>query len=571
VIDPRIYRAGFLPALVALVIVMFSVQPLPEPLETPTTTAGFEAGPAAHTAQQIVQAAPSRTPGSDGDAAAADIVAERFSAIEGGELSEQPFEGSFDGDDAELRNVILTLPGESERQVVVIADRDSGEGPGLASSAAATGALVEIAEGFGGARHSKTLVFVSASGGSDGAQGAREFARSYPERDLIDAAIAIEQPGAQQPVRPHVIPWSSDQKSSSIQLTLTAEQAVADETDQPGDGTGLLNGLLRLALPSALGVQSALIAEGIDSVGISSAGERPLPASSDGTGSLSPATLGAFGRAALSVVVILDAATEPPEHGPSTYVTISGNLIPGWSLALLAIALVLPAALASVDAMARAWRRGEGRPRDLAWVVTRSLPFAAVLLLAYLLALTGLAPSPEFPYDPGRFELGWRAAIVLVILAISFVAAWIVIRPLTVPRRAAREGLAAATGVVLCICVVVVWLINPYLALFCVPIAHVWLAAIGPGGPARRAGIVAAIVVAVILPLVLIVDLAARLDVGVAIPWHLLLRVTGGQISFPEAVVGCLVAGGLVGLVAAAQAPEEATAAGPRIAARGPR
>ena len=106
--------------------------------------------------------------------------------------------------------------------------------------------------------------------------------------------------------------------------------------------------------------------------------------------------------------------------------------------------------------MARAWRRGEGRPRDLAWVVTRSLPFAAVLLLAYLLALTGLAPSPEFPYDPGRFELGWRAAIVLVILAISFVAAWIVIRPLTVPRRAGREGLAAAAGVVLCGCVVVV-------------------------------------------------------------------------------------------------------------------
>ena len=138
--------------------------------------------------------------------------------------------------------MILTLPGESERQVVVIADRDSGEGPGLASSAAATGALVEIAEGFGGARHSKTLVFVSASGGSDGAQGAREFARSYPERDLIDAAIAIEQPGAQEPVPPHVLPWSSDQQSTSIQLTLTAETAVAEQTDQPGDGTGLVNG-----------------------------------------------------------------------------------------------------------------------------------------------------------------------------------------------------------------------------------------------------------------------------------------------------------------------------------------
>jgi hypothetical protein len=97
----------------------------------------------------------------------------------------------------------------------------------------------------------------------------------------------------------------------------------------------------------------------------------------------------------------------------------------------------------------------------------------------------------------------------------------------------------------------------------------VWLAAIGPGGPARRAGIAAAIVAAAILPLVLIVDLAARLEVGVAIPWHLLLRVTGGETSFPAAVIGCLIAGGLVALVAAAQAPEEA-AVGPRIAAKGP-
>ena len=110
-IDPRIYRAGFLPALVALVIVMFSVQPLPEPLEAPTSTAGFEAGPAAHTAQQIATAAPTRTPGSGGDAAAAQIVAERFSAIEGGELSEQTFEGSFDGDDAELGILLVSLVG----------------------------------------------------------------------------------------------------------------------------------------------------------------------------------------------------------------------------------------------------------------------------------------------------------------------------------------------------------------------------------------------------------------------------------------------------------------------------
>jgi len=570
VIDPRIYRAGFLPALVALVVVMFSVQPLPEPLEAPISPAGFETGPAAHAAQQIVDAAPNREPGSEGDAAAADFVTRRFAAIEGGELSEQPFQGSFDGDEVDLRNVILVLPGESQRQVVVLASRDSAEGVGLASSAAATGALIEIAESLGGARHSKTLVIVSTSGGTDGAQGVREFAEHYPELDQVDAALVIQAPGAREPEPPHVLPWSSGDESTSIQLTRTAERVVTEQTEQSAGGEGLLSGLLRLALPSGLGEQSVLIADGVDTVGITSAGERPPPPSQDDADSLSVTTLGDYGRAALSLIVTLDAATAPLEHGPAAYVTFSGNLIPGWSLALLAIALVLPAALAAVDAVARAWRRGEGRPRDLVWVISRALPFAVALVFAYLLAFTGLAPSPDYPFDPGRFEVGWRAAIVLVCLVVVLVLVWETIRPLRVPRGAAREGLAAAAGVVLCACVAALWLVNPYLSLFFVPATHVWLAATGPAGPVRRAGIIVALGAALLLPLIVVADLAARLDVGLTVPWQLLLMVTGGQISFQGAVLLCLIAGALVSLIAASLAPEGAPGS-PRIAVSGRR
>jgi hypothetical protein len=566
VIDPRIYRAGFLPALVALVVVMFSVEPLPDPLQPPISPAEFEAGPAAHIASQIVHAAPERAPGSEGDAAAADLVTQSFSEIEGGEVSEQPFEGSFDGDDVSLRNVILVLRGESNRQVMVVASRDSAHGIGLASSAAATGALVEIAESFGGARHAKTLVFVSTTGGSDGAQGVREFAQSYPDRDLIDAAMVIEQPGAREPRPPHLLSWSDNDESTSIQLVRTAEQAITEQTEDAPDGGGPLGGLFRLALPSGLGEQGALIAEGIDAVGISSAGERPLPASKDGSDSLSPTTLGDYGRAVFTVLVTIDAATEPLEHGPGAYITLSGNLIPGWSLALLAIALVLPAGLAAVDSMARAWRQDEGRPRDLVWVISRSLPFGAALLLAYLLAFIGLAPSPSFPFDPGRFEVGWRAAIVVICVAVAFVLAWIAIRPLRVPRGAGRERLAPAVGVVLTGCVAAVWLLNPYLALFLVPAAHAWVPATGPAGAARRVGVIAGVVAALVLPLILAADLAARLDVGLTVPWQLLLMVTGGQISFGAAALLCVICGALVGLVAAAYSD---AAGAPRIAARG--
>ena len=63
-----------------------------------------------------------------------------------------------------MRNVILTLPGNSARTVVVMAPRDSAGGPGAASSAAATGMLLQLVNQLRTQSHNKTLVFVSTDG-----------------------------------------------------------------------------------------------------------------------------------------------------------------------------------------------------------------------------------------------------------------------------------------------------------------------------------------------------------------------------------------------------------------------
>ena len=111
-------------------------------------------------------------------------------------------------------------------------------------------------------------------------------------------------------------------------------------------------------------------------------------------------------------------------------------------------------------------------------------------------------------------------------------------------------------------------MINPYLALLLVPAAHSWLAAVGPAGTARAAGAAIAVGGSLVLPLVAVADLAGRLEVGVTVPWHLLLMVVGGQLGFVLSVLACLIAGGLVGVIAAALAGEEAPTA-PRLAASG--
>ena len=121
--DPRIYRAALLPAVAAFVLLMFSLEPVPPALPAPIASPTFEGTDAARSARTIVELAADREPGSAGDEDVGDLVRERFSAIEGGEVAVQDFEASHDGEDVTLRNIVLTLPGNSERTLLVIAHR----------------------------------------------------------------------------------------------------------------------------------------------------------------------------------------------------------------------------------------------------------------------------------------------------------------------------------------------------------------------------------------------------------------------------------------------------------------
>ena len=557
-IDFRLYRLSFVPALLAVVVILFSLEPVPGPLEAPVSLSEFDAEGATRTARQIVESAPERQPGSAGDEEIADLVADRFAGIAGGEVSEQAISTSFDGDDVETRNVIVTLPGDSERRLVVLAPRSSAAGPGAASSAAATATLLELADTFGDASHDRTLVFVSTAGANDGATGAREFAGSYPERDLIDAALVISQPGALHRGPPFVIPWSAGPQSTAIQLTVTADEIVSAELGEPARLQSTLGDLVRLALPTGLGEQAPLIEEGIDAVAISSAGERPLPTEEDGPESLSGETLSQLGQAGQTIVLALDSASSPPEHGPGAYIALGDNLLPGWTISMLTLTLLIPAVAAAGDGYARALRRGRSRPRDLGWVVGRTLPFLGALVLAYLLAAVGLLPTPRFPYDPGRFSDEWRAGIVLVVVVGAFVAACYATRPFSVPRRSDHAGLAIAAGAVIAVAALMLWLVNPFLVLLVVPMAHAWLAATIADPRARIGASFAAVAASTIPVVVALAVLGDRLEVGLGLPWHLLLMVAGGQLGFGTSLLGCLIAGGLVAVLAASLAPAPA-------------
>ncbi len=327
-LEPRLYRLGLLLALAAAVVLMFSVVSRPPTLRSDVAPDAFDGTRAAALDRQMLELARERQPGSAADAAAAAFVAQRFRAVQGGQVSVQRFSGSFDDHSVQMRNVSLVLPGLSDRRIAVIAPRDCAEGPCAASSGAATATLLELADAFDGARHAKTLVFVSTDGSTAGAEGAKMVAAAL-QGTPTEAAVVISQPGSGLGRRPFVVPWSAGPQSASIQLQESAETAVSSEIDGDPLDTGTFGSLFRLAIPSGLQEQAVLIEHGVDAIGISSAGDRPLPASEDGPGSLDPAALGSFGRAALSLVFALDSLPDPLEHGPDAYLPLAGKLIPG--------------------------------------------------------------------------------------------------------------------------------------------------------------------------------------------------------------------------------------------------
>lgn len=565
--DLRIYRAALLPAICALVVVMFALESRPGPIHAQLSPDNFDSGRAAALAKSVLGAGPTRTPGSSGDSSAADLVREHFRSVVGGAVSEQSFGGSFKGKDVTLRNVVLVLPGDSERRVVLIAHRDSAERPGVASSASATGALLEIADDFGGLRHRKTLVFVSTDGGSAGAVGAREFADAFPGRDLIDAAIVLSAPGVRQLRQPFLSPWSADDRSTSIQLVRSAASAIADQVGERSGAEGAFGHLVRLAFPSGLGEAAVLIADGVDAIQITGSGERPPPLSADGAGSISATSLDRFARVTLSLLLALDEADAPLIHGPGAYVTAGGNLIPGWSLAFLALALLLPVGAASVDGLARAARRREPVALRVAWVVSRSVPFLVALAVAYAISLVGWIPRPGWPFDPGAFPLGFGAISAFAFLAVVFTASWIVLRPLRLPPLIGGDGIAAAIGLTLFLLTAGIWLINPYLALLMVPTVHLWAAGAMPGARTRPGTAAILVFAGLALPAIATAYLAERLGVGVRMPWELTLMVTGGHVGLPLAVLGCLLGGCLVALAAIVWgARTEVVATAPRVA-----
>jgi hypothetical protein len=555
VIEPRVYRAAFLPALLATVVAMFSLESRPPPL--PQGLAAdvlFDGDLAAQAARSLARRYPDRRPGGAGDLRTADAVAASFR--ENGFAVERQ---RFADDNRRLENVIGRRAGRSRRQVVVLAGRDASSVPEASGSAADTAALLEMARVFQGRPSRKTLVLASVDGSTLGQLGTRELVDRLDEPKLVDAVLVVSDLAASRRRGSMLVPWSNDSTRAGIGLQRTVADSMRQELDTPVGSTSAGGQLARMAFPVGVGAQGLLLERGLEAVRISGSGELP-PSSGD---RVDKDRLGGLGRTTLRTVTALDEGPVP-EHGPDSYVVAVSQVMPGWALAGLALAFLIPSLVAAVDAFARARRRGLPVAPWLRWLAAVTIPFAVGLALAHLLALVGATPEPPpAPVAPSLHPLSLSALAVLVGVGAVVAAVWSGLRRLAVRSDArlaqpAAPGAAVATALVIAVTLLVLWVVNPYATLVLVPAAHLWmLATMVDPPPTKRAR--ALLIAGGLLPPLLVAGYyLLRLSMDpLTGAWYLLLLVTGHSVGLITALIGCVLLGALGAVVTIARAREE--------------
>ena len=599
-LDARVYRAAFVPALLAVFVVAFSLEGRPRPATTRLAADAFDGARTyggARVRNSLVELGgtfPQRRPGSTGDAALADRVARTLTAA-GFRVSRRQDRGrTVDGTTA-LETVEGVRPGRSGRRIVVLAHRDALAAPGLAELSG-TAALLELARifrsrdtagGVPGQRRligrdlRKTLVLVSTSGGSAGAAGARAWAAAQ-DPTSIDGVLVLGDVASARARRPWVVPWSNGGSHPPLGWQRTVEAAVRAEVGTHPGGTRAPGQWARRALPLTVSEQGEVNRAGLAAVLLQASGERGPAAGAP----VSPAILDAFGRSALRAVSALDRAgrgdasgeTAPAFAGQTSGIVTLRNVLPDWSVRLLVLCFLAPALLAALDAVFRARRRGLATVPWIAWIAAGALPFLCGWAWLRVLGLTGALPAPPSPVLPSALALdtGQAAALATAALGVGLgvLAARAVTRPSAPGRASPAAGAAGAVaGAGTAAVALAVWVANPYAAALLVPAAHFWLLPAMPGSRLRGATAWLAVAAGLLAPALVLVYEMTALGVGppgLARTW--LIATAGGHVSPWSALAAGLVCACLAVAVRAVHARRRtaAPAVSERPRTRGP-
>jgi hypothetical protein len=526
----RVLRIAFIvPPLLAIVILLISVRTPLGPSATLAVAPSFDGPRAAAYARRLAERTPDRSPGSLTAQQAAQQVAGSLAEASG----ESVFRAAFrapgpDGVEVLMENLWVVEPGASSEAVVLVASRDDvAPGPGLNDNASGTAALVELARDLGGVERARSLVLASVDGGTVGQAGNEMLLRSLRAAGLRPVAVvalnAIADPAGTLPI---LFAGTGGVRTPDVLLKGLEESLRA----QPAAGaTGTQSPVLQvldlIAPATPAGAQVPFLDAGIAAIQLG-----------DGTGgagaeAISDERLGAIGSAVGTLLVRLDAEPRPaPPSG--AYVAVSGRVIPGRAIALLALALLVGPLVAVASLLLRQ------RPSRAAWssallvAVVGGVPGIAAVLAARAVSLAGGIETPPGADWPRADGLG-LLVVLLVAAGVSALAGFLLVRRLrvSVPLVA-----APAIGLVATVLLIAG---SPASVLIAVPALWLWTLLPRPGERLARLlwGLGPVLATAFLIFLLRGADLAALIGAAGtgALPAAL---VVGGAVLVGAGVVG---------------------------------
>lgn len=544
-LDHRVYRAAFLPALVAVFVLAFSLTDPPKPRTTRLAPLAFDGARAFKTMEDLAARYPDRRPGSAGDARLADRVAAEFARTgfaTSSRVARKTAEASTIDGTATLETVLASREGLSDHTIVVLAHRDAAGSPAKAELSG-TAALLELARLFADRDLAKTIVLASVSGGSGGFAGARAAVDAVD--GPVDAVYVLGDLASKQLRRPFVVPWRTGPGPVPLALERTAQAALRSELDtDPGHARAVVQ-LLRRALPLSSSEQGPLGG----AVLISASSERRPAADA----AVDPSRVRRFGRGVLrALYATLDAGGRDP-FPAADGVVVAKRLIPTWSIRLLVLALLAPALLTAFDGFFRARRRGAPMGTWTWWAVSFAVPVLLAWAWARLLGVVGVVDVLGAPHIAAVRDVSgaaWAGVGSTVLVALA-AAIWLrprLTRYASPSPAIAAGGGAAAAGLMLSVLVLAVWIVNPYAAGVLIPAAHAWLLIAAPGDRLRRRAATAALLVGLAGPALLVLYYATTWGLSpLGAVWTAFGLAAGGAFGVGAALT---VAGYLAGLAA---------------------
>jgi hypothetical protein len=285
----------------------------------------FDASEAYRLTREFVTQVPTRVFGSLESRQSTGYIRDHLEKL-GYSVSYTHFEGRIARRKQVGRNILAYKQGQSSEILVLIAHLDTARTTvqGAMDNGSGVGVLLELARVFAATPSRRSLLMVFSDGAEWGNLGASDLAASYPDRSKIAAvlsldhvnignmeALCLEETGQLKGFSP---PW----------LRQLVRKAIESRYIPVRRHSGFLEYVDRAMLISWTD-QGPFLREGLPAINLGSESKDPLRqrtiyhSAQDTIANLNPDSIGAYGRAAESIVRSLDELASIPRQAPDEF------------------------------------------------------------------------------------------------------------------------------------------------------------------------------------------------------------------------------------------------------------